>query len=134
MKTFTLIAIVALMTNESQQINLNNKWGVKDMEGDGTDSMFAHVDISKDEEESNTMASIKEAKKEFDEAAAKKQQEAVHMAELAKASEDAKKLNETQTVVQMKDEGLPDFIYGSHFMDRENLDAQLDSMVSQKKK
>ena len=36
MKFFSLIALVALMTNESQQINLNSKWVVLDMEDDGT--------------------------------------------------------------------------------------------------
>ena len=50
----------------------NSKWGVKDMEGDGTDSMFTHIDISTDEVESNNIASIKESKKEFDDAADKK--------------------------------------------------------------
>ena len=53
MKSFSLIVLVALMANESQQINLTNKYGVLDMaEGDdGTDPMFAHTDVSKDEEE-----------------------------------------------------------------------------------
>ena len=59
MKSFTLLAIVALLTKESQQINL--KWGVKDLEGDGTDSMFAHIDVTKEDELKQSMDSVREA-------------------------------------------------------------------------
>ena len=53
------------MTNESQQINLENKWGVKDVVGDGSDSMFAHTNTEKDEELDSTMASVREAEGEM---------------------------------------------------------------------
>ena len=69
MKSLSLIALVALMTNESQQINLNTRWGVKDLEGDGKDPMFAHTDVSKDEEEQNSMASLHEVEAEAKKAA-----------------------------------------------------------------
>ena len=73
------------MTNESQQINLNNKWGVKDVTGDGSDPIFAHTNTEKDEELDSTMASVREAEKEMkvvkDKAAKEKAQQ---MAEAAK--------------------------------------------------
>jgi len=67
MKFFSLIALVALMTNESQQINISNKWGVKDVTGDGSDPLFAHTNVEKDEELDSTMASVREAEREIKE-------------------------------------------------------------------
>ena len=48
MKIFCLLALVALLTAESQQINLNAKYGVLDMaeDDDGADPLFAHYDVS----------------------------------------------------------------------------------------
>ena len=65
MKSFSLIALIALMANESQQINLNAQWGVKDMVGDGSDPMFSHQNVEKDEELESTMASVREAEREI---------------------------------------------------------------------
>jgi len=50
MKSFCLLAFVALLTNESQQINLNAKWGVKDCEDGCEDPLFAKRDVSKEQE------------------------------------------------------------------------------------
>ena len=85
MKYFSLLALIALMTKESQQINLNSKWGVLDLkEGDdGSDPMFAHMDVSKDEEQQNSMDSLREAEAEMKKAA-KEKEEAARKAELEK--------------------------------------------------
>ena len=51
------------------------------MTGDGSDPMFAHTNVEKDDELESTMASVREAEKEIkNKAAADKAQ---HMAELA---------------------------------------------------
>ena len=54
------------------------------MAGDGSDPMFAHTNVEKDDELESTMASVREAEKEIkNKAAADKAQ---HMAELAKVA------------------------------------------------
>ena len=47
MKFFSLVALVALMANESQAITLTSKYGVLDMadDDDGQDPMFAHRNV-----------------------------------------------------------------------------------------
>ena len=66
MKTFSLLSIIALLTAESQQINLNNKYGVTDMadDDDGTDPLFAHYDVSTKIENAEIMDSLHEAEAE----------------------------------------------------------------------
>ena len=53
------ILLLLLAVERSQQVNL--KWGVKDVQGDGTDTMFTHKDVQRDEELANSMDSLKEA-------------------------------------------------------------------------
>ena len=67
MKFFSLIALVALMAQESQQISLTSKYGVLDMADgdDGTDPMFAHRNVEGEQEMANSMQSLKEAEKEM---------------------------------------------------------------------
>ena len=79
MKTFSLIALIAVLTNESQQINLNSQYGVEDMKGDGTDPLFAHQDNSKQIEQDECMDSLAEAEAEMKKEKADK--EAAQMAE-----------------------------------------------------
>jgi len=67
------------MTNESQQINLTNKYGVLDMaEGDdGSDPLFAHKNVQKEEAMDESMESLREAEAEVKNASKNKDKDSV---------------------------------------------------------
>ena len=56
------------------------------MEGDGTDPMFAHTDVEKNEEQQNTMASLHEVEAEAKKAI-KDKEEAAHLAAISTKTE-----------------------------------------------
>ena len=84
MKTFCLLTFVALMTAESQQINLNAKYGVLDCPESGCeDPLFAHHDVSTEIENKEIMDSLHEAEAEMKQQ--EKEKEEARMAAFEKA-------------------------------------------------
>ena len=90
MKSICLLAFVALMTAESQQINLNAKYGAIDCPESGCDDDNMS---SKDKENAEILASLHEAEEEAKQA--EKDKEAARAADFAKLANATESANVT---------------------------------------